>query len=141
MAKPTQNTLLEKHHLRSTPVREQVLGLFINKPHALSHADIEHVLTGEFDRVTIYRTLTSFLEKGLVHKIPAENGQTRYALCNDGCDEAEHHHSHVHFSCIACGQTFCLEHVHIPQINLPKGYTFTELNYLASGTCKQCNSK
>lgn len=133
--------MLENHHLRRTPVRDKVLGLFMGKPHALTHSDIEQVLSGEFDRVTIYRTLTSFLEKGLVHKIPAENGQTRYALCNDGCGEEVHRHSHVHFSCNDCGQTFCLEHVHIPSINLPAGYTFTELNYLASGTCQTCNKK
>lgn len=131
--------LLDNHHLRRTPVREQVLGLFMDKSHALSHSDIEQVLSGEFDRVTIYRTLTSFLDKGLVHKIPADNGQTRYALCSDGCDEEAHHHSHVHFSCTQCGQTFCLEHIHIPVINLPQGYTLNELNYIASGTCKGCN--
>lgn len=131
--------MLDEHKLRKTPVRERVLGLFIDNTHALSHSDIEQTLSGEFDRVTIYRTLTSFTEKGLVHKIPAENGVARYALCKDACDEKEHHHSHVHFSCIQCGQTFCLEQVHVPSINLPKGYKFTELNYLASGTCKECN--
>lgn len=132
-------TLLENHKLRITPVRQQVLGLFMGKPHALSHSDIEQTLVGDFDRVTIYRTLTAFVEKGLVHKIPAENGVVRYALCKDTCSEEAHHHSHVHFNCGDCGQTFCLENISVPTITLPHGYTFTDMNYLATGTCKNCN--
>jgi Fur family transcriptional regulator, ferric uptake regulator len=131
--------MLENHKLRITPIRQQVLGLFMGKPHALSHADIEQTLVGDFDRVTIYRTLTSFVEKGMLHKIPADNGLTRYALCKDECSNEEHHHSHVHFNCNQCSQTFCLENISVPHINLPQGYSFTDMNYIATGTCKNCN--
>lgn len=133
------NSLLENHKLRITPIRAEVLGLFMGKPYALTHADIEQTLSGEFDRVTIYRTLASFVEKGLVHKIPAENGITRYALCKDECSDNHHQHQHVHFTCTRCKQTFCLENITVPKINVPQGYMVNDMNYLASGTCKDCN--
>ncbi len=37
---------------------------------ALAHADIEKKTGESFDRVTVYRTLQSFVEKGIVHLIP-----------------------------------------------------------------------
>ena len=53
---------LKGHHLRTTTCREDVLSTFINKKNALSHGDLEGALGENYDRVTIYRTLKTFLE-------------------------------------------------------------------------------
>ncbi|MEY3321815.1 MAG: hypothetical protein RLZZ417_1398, partial [Bacteroidota bacterium] len=59
-------TLLKKHDLRLTQVRKEVLSVFLIKEQALSQSDIENDL-GKTDRITLYRTLRSFEDNGLIH--------------------------------------------------------------------------
>jgi len=131
--------LLKTFRLRSTPNRQEILHLFLEKNYALSHHDIEKAVQNSLDRVTVYRTLKTFLDKGLIHKVLDDEGTLKYALCNDTCTTAEHHHDHVHFKCTKCGQTNCLN-VEVPPIKLPKGYKPNEFNLLIQGICQQCSS-
>lgn len=131
--------LLKTFRLRSTPNRQEILHLFLEKNYALSHNDIEKAVQNSLDRVTVYRTLKTFLDKGLIHKVLDDEGTLKYALCNDTCTTAEHHHDHVHFKCTKCGQTNCLN-VEVPAIKLPKGYKPNEFNLLIQGVCQHCSS-
>ena len=131
--------ILKVHQLRTTTCREDVLLAFINKKNALSHGDLEGLLGENYDRVTIYRTLKTFLEKGIVHKVLDEEGM-RYALCTTQCSDEKHQHDHVHFKCNACGQTNCLENLHIPHVNLPAGYQAVTFNLLIQGICANCTA-
>ena len=131
---------LKQYGIRTTNCREFVVDLFLQSTHALSHADIEEAVGEEYDRVTIYRTLRSFVEKGLIHKVLDDLSFPKYALCKATCDVHEHHHAHVHFKCNQCGQTNCLEEVNIPAVVLPTGYKMAETNLLISGICVSCNN-
>ena len=132
-------SILKKNHLSVTDSRCTILHLFLqNTKGAVRHSDIEKGIPN-LDRVTIYRTLTSFMEKGLLHKVPVDDGSTRYALCSDHCDDHQHEDDHIHFKCTQCGNTRCLDELPIPQVKLPKGYTLTETNFLVQGVCKDCN--
>lgn len=130
-------TLLKGFKLRSTPNRQEILHLFLKKNHALSHGDIEKEIDNSLDRVTVYRTLKTFLDKGLIHKVLDDEGSLKYALCNEACSTAEHHHDHVHFKCTKCGQTLCLN-VEVPSVRLPKGYKANAVNLLIQGICERC---
>lgn len=130
--------LLKDFQLRSTPGRQEVLAIFLKNSHALSHGDIERNMPDDFDRVTLYRTLKTFLDKGLVHKVLDDEGGLKYALCNHNCNASGHDHNHVHFKCTVCGQTSCLD-IEIPGIKLPKGYKSVESNLLIQGTCHNCS--
>lgn len=131
--------LLKNFNMRSTPNRQEILQLFLQKDYALSHGDIEKEVSSSLDRVTVYRTLKTFLDKGLIHKVLDDEGSLKYALCNDTCTEAGHHHDHVHFKCIRCGQTNCLN-VDVPRVKLPTGYHPHEINILIQGTCERCSA-
>jgi Fur family ferric uptake transcriptional regulator len=131
-------TLLKDFKLRATPNREEILHLFLLKNYALSHGDIEKEIDNSLDRVTVYRTLKTFLDRGLIHKVLDDEGSLKYALCKEACNVAEHHHDHVHFKCTNCGQTNCLN-VDVPGIKLPKGYQPEAVNVLIQGVCERCN--
>ena len=133
-------TTLKSFNLRQTDCREEVLGILLEHSFALSHGDIEAQLTDKFDRVTVYRTLKTFLDKGLIHKVLDDEGTTKYALCRDNCHNSEHqhHHDHVHFKCTLCGHTTCLDDVRIPILDLPAGYQRVEINLLVQGICAAC---
>ncbi len=133
----TTRQILKDFKLRSTPGREAILLAFLKRDFAMSHRDVEREVPASFDRVTVYRTLKTFLDKGLIHKVLDDEGSLKYALCNEACTLAHHHHNHVHFKCIKCGQTNCL-HVDIPSVKLPKGYQPKEINLLIQGICEKC---
>lgn len=129
--------ILKDFKLRSTPHRIAILHAFLHRNYALSHGDIEREIPENLDRVTVYRTLKTFLDKGLIHKVLDDEGSLKYALCKEACTIANHQHNHVHFKCTKCGQTNCLN-IEIPSIKLPKGYRSKEVNLLIQGVCENC---
>ncbi|MFY8004221.1 MAG: Fur family transcriptional regulator [Chitinophagaceae bacterium] len=131
--------ILKSSSLSVTDSRKAILELFQSTEGALSHGDIETKTASQFDRVTIYRTLQTFVEKGIIHSIPTTDNSVKYALCKDTCTAGEHHDNHVHFICNICDVTICLDHVLVPTVNLPEGFTATSSNYLISGICNNCH--
>lgn len=135
---PTQ--ILQEHKLRITDCRKEVLRIFLKMQAALSHADLEEKLNADFDRVTIYRTLKTFLESDLIHKVLDDSGATKYALCSHShAGGHSHDHEHVHFKCEKCGKTICIDEVQLPKIVLPEGYINKEVSLLVQGICDKCN--
>jgi Fur family ferric uptake transcriptional regulator len=131
--------ILKHHNLRITQVRLEILQFFQTNKIALTHADLETFFSKKFDRVTIYRTLTSFLENGLLHKIPDDSGIAKYALCHHEGTEHTHDDHHVHFKCKKCEKIECLHNLEIPKLHLPKKYKMEHANLLIEGICAYCN--
>jgi Fur family ferric uptake transcriptional regulator len=132
------NDILKRNQLSITESRQKILQLFKHSNNALAHADIEKQTGEHFDRVTIYRTLQTFVEKGIIHSIPTADNSVRYALCKDDCSEGHHHDDHVHFICDECGTTYCLDHIILPKVQLPKGFLQKQTDVLVSGKCNKC---
>jgi Fur family transcriptional regulator, ferric uptake regulator len=130
--------ILKKHSLSITVGRKKVLQVFLNKNGALAHADIENNVAGILDRVTVYRTLQTFVEKGIIHNIPTSDNSILYALCKNDCKGGHHHDDHVHFICDACTKTICLNEVIIPPITLPKGFKISQAKMIVAGVCANC---
>ncbi|MEM6628267.1 MAG: transcriptional repressor [Bacteroidota bacterium] len=131
--------ILRQSKLRNTPGRSAVLELLAQKEIALSESDIEKSLPISCDRVTIYRTLHTFLEKGIIHKVLDDSGAAKYALCSGSCKYGLHNHDHVHFKCSLCGETVCMDEVPVPAITLPKGFSVEATNILMQGVCDKCH--
>lgn len=131
------NDILHNRQLSSTESRRKILTLFLNSGDALTHGDIEKQVGDKYDRVTIYRTLQTFQEKGIIHAIPTADNSILYALCKE-CEEGHHHDDHVHFICTACEKTICLDDVVSPKIDLPEGYKAESVQVVIKGICKDC---
>lgn len=130
--------ILKDYGLRFTPNREAILNYIIEKKHAVSNSDVEQTFV-DMDRVTIYRTLNTFMKKGLIHEIADGTTATKYAICSEKCSDHQHHDEHVHFRCSKCNKTSCIDTISIPNIELPEGYTFQKSSYIISGICNVCN--
>ncbi|MGI8633945.1 MAG: Fur family transcriptional regulator [Segetibacter sp.] len=131
--------LLKRSQLSVTDSRRKILEVFLGNNGALAHSDIEKKTGEKFDRVTIYRTLQTFVEKGIIHTIPTADNSTLYALCKDECSSSGHHHdNHVHFVCDHCNVTYCMDAVVTPDVTLPKGFKPKIIDVLVTGVCKNC---
>jgi Fur family transcriptional regulator, ferric uptake regulator len=129
---------LRSKKLRVTPFRVAVLEVFSRHKNAVDIDQIEKSLK-EFDRITLYRTVRTFIEKGLIHEIVMPGDIKKLALCKDECSGAgqEHHHQHLHFKCDICEEVYCLELVHFPEIKYPK-FKIIHLEIQGSGVCQSC---
>lgn len=133
-----QQDILKRNGLSVTEGRKKILDLFLATGGALAHADIERNTEAAFDRVTVYRTLQTFVEKGIIHQIPTTDNSVLYALCKQNCEEGHHHDDHVHFICSKCDKTICLDDVTVPSVKLPKNFTPIQSAMIVSGICSDC---
>lgn len=126
---------------RNSNTKNEILEFLQIKKTALAHKDFQLFFENKIDRVTIYRALDRLVEEGKLHKVVTFDGVIQYALCNFCSHEKHMHlkenHDHVHFNCITCKKTTCLEN-YIPQVQLPKEYTVMEKQILVSGICPSC---
>ena len=128
---------LATKNINPTAMRILVLKHLLSQNTAMSLTDIEKGLAPA-DRITIYRTIKTFEEKGLVHVIDAGTGLPKYALCPEECGPNEHHDMHVHFYCLSCKETFCLPDSKIPDMVLPPKFSPHEMNLVVKGICDKC---
>ena len=134
----TQPDILKQSGLSVTESRKKILDLFLETDGALAHADIEKNTASAFDRVTVYRTLQTFVEKGIIHQIPTTDNSILYALCKHNCEQGHHHDDHVHFICSNCDKTICLDEVTVPEVKLPKNFTKQQSAMVVTGICEDC---
>ena len=134
----SQPDILKQSGLSVTESRKKILDLFLETDGALAHADIEKNTASAFDRVTVYRTLQTFVEKGIIHQIPTVDNSILYALCKHNCDQSHHHDDHVHFICSNCDKTICLDEVTVPEVKLPKNFTKQQSAMVVTGICEDC---
>lgn len=132
---------LKNAGLRLTDTRKAVLSLFIDADKALSHSDLEEKLL-DCDKVTLYRTLSSFLEKDIIHKIVNPDGVAFFALCkhHEHSEKSHTHlHNHGHFVCKICKETRCIDdfEVEIPAY-LHLTHQIDEVSIVLHGICANC---
>ncbi|SFW75674.1 Fur family transcriptional regulator, ferric uptake regulator [Sinomicrobium oceani] len=126
--------LLRSHRLKRTSARMEILSLLLGSSHTISYNDISDALGDNFDKSTVYRTLNSFEEKGIIHAVNDGTGGIKYAVTREEGREA-----HVHFKCDNCSQTYCLPDTKIPNVKAPRGFVIKNSSLLINGTCKYCS--
>jgi Fur family transcriptional regulator, ferric uptake regulator len=129
---------------RLTKPRVAVLGTLLSFDHAASHLDVTSALASEqaMDRVTVYRVLDWLVGVGIAHRIAGDDRVWRFML-NARSARRTHvaaaHDSHAHFTCEACGQTFCLDSVKPKlDVRVPAGFRTSEVDVKLRGRCAHC---
>ena len=134
--------LFKEKGIRKTVFRQQVLDVFLANPNAITVSQIEDSL-GEHDRITLYRTIKTFVDNGLIHEIVMPGDIKKLALCQD-CDHSHshdhhhaHQHNHIHFHCEKCDEVICVD-ANMPDLNLA-GFTVESIEIQAHGVCPSCS--
>lgn len=128
---------LTAKNIQPTAMRLLVLDYLLKQGSAITLAWLEKGLYPA-DRITIYRTLKTFEDKGVVHAIEDGSGATKYAMCKEECSISGHRDLHVHFFCNDCKNTFCLPRTNVPEVDLPSNFTPVEYNLVVKGICPHC---
>lgn len=134
--------LLETNGLRRTIAREAILQLLTDARRPLSHQDIlkRRKGTASFDRVTVYRTLETLQEAGLLHRIQGMDGSWRF--CRHKSESTgKCAGNHIHFLCSRCDQMSCLPEQPLPWVAAPAGATIHSKQLVVHGHCAACVAK
>lgn len=129
---------LEQRGIKPTAMRLLILRTMMRHKEAFSLLGLENDLD-TVDKSTIYRTITLFLARHLIHAIDDGSGSLKYAVCSNECN-CEVDDLHTHFYCEKCRHTFCLESIHVPVVSLPLGFTVQSVNYVVKGLCAECSA-
>jgi Fur family ferric uptake transcriptional regulator len=128
--------MLKTAKLYCTESRLTVLGILAKAGKPLSQEQIARQSGRKhFDKVTIYRTLESLLQVGLVHKAFMEKRAWHFELAHN-CTE---HQCHPHFTCSSCGDTHCLTEISLPMAKSPhQGFVIHRQQVRLEGLCPKC---
>ncbi|MGO4920991.1 Fur family transcriptional regulator [Maribacter spongiicola] len=129
---------LDNKSVRPTAMRILIYKFMSSKQNAVALTDIENAFE-KAERTTLYRTLKTFEEKGIVHQIDDGTNVSKFALCEPGCNCEIDQDLHLHFHCSQCDKTVCLTEHKIPHINLPAGYIAEDANLVIKGICDSCS--
>jgi len=81
---------------------------------------------------TVYKTLNTFVEKGVLRELTIEENEVRYEY--DLQD-------HGHFKCMGCGKVYDFEYrFNVDDIKELKGFRIDDKNIYLKGLCRDCNS-
>ncbi len=128
--------LLKHKSIRITDFRLKVLDVFEKNTNAVSIKTIETELAN-FDRTTLFRTLKTFIKKGLIHEVQLPNEEKMLALCDVTCTVDGHKHEHIHFKCETCNEVFCKQPEVNPNISID-GFLIKKVEINTTGICKDC---
>ena len=130
--------LLANSGIKPTANRLLVLKTLLRASAPMSLVECETELQ-TLERSSIFRVLTLFVERCIVHSIEDGRGITKYEVCH--C-EGHHDHDdddlHAHFYCERCQRVFCFEDISIPRMPLPAGFEPRSVNFMIKGLCPDC---
>lgn len=124
--------------LKVTPVRLEILNFLTGSGRPVSHSEVLSSLP-HLDRVTIYRTLSSFVEADIAHQVQGLDGMWRF--CAHSKEEGSCPGDHPHFLCTSCGRMTCLLGQSMPRVGVPAGYGVEGKQFVVYGKCENCIGK
>ncbi|HUC02104.1 MAG TPA: Fur family transcriptional regulator [Candidatus Paceibacterota bacterium] len=128
--------VLRKSGFKATPSRLAILEVFRNSRRPLSAQGIIDLLPRGIDQATVYRTLRSLQEKGVIKQIDLRHNHAHYEIA----DLADHHH----LVCLSCGKIENVEHHNVEameRVILHNAKHFAEIKQHTLefyGICKAC---
>lgn len=131
---------LTSRNIKPTANRILVLKTLAQESDPMSISMLENILE-TMDKSSIFRVLTCFVEHGLVHSFEDGRGILNYEICTSNGSSCNCSDAHFHFYCESCHRTYCLKGTHIPNIELPEGFTRHSISFVIKGECATCRKK
>ncbi|MCP5497493.1 MAG: transcriptional repressor [Leptospiraceae bacterium] len=131
--KPTE--VLKEKGLKATKTRIEVLNLLQKSKKPLNHSQVMEMLPGgyQWDRVTIYRTLSEFEDRSIINSLLSKERITYFEIKNIKAE------NHSHLICDNCGSIECLKKDFIDLSSLTiNGFKVKTVEISYRGLCKSC---
>lgn len=127
---------LERREVKPTANRILVLRALVEAGRPVSLSDLEAQIAS-MDKSSVFRTLTLFLEKDIVHSFEDGRGVVNYELCSEE-GHCDHRDAHIHFYCERCHRSYCMEHIDLDWVQVPEGFEPLAYSFVIKGICPEC---
>ncbi len=129
---------LTREGIRPTTIRLIILEILGDSPRALRAKEILEAIRARrrVNKVTVYRILEDFTQRGVVRRLSLEGRVNHYELA------CEHHPPHPHFQCQACREIQCLDPAPLTrmwtELQGPVGNLTDHIDIRVAGLCHKC---
>lgn len=129
--------ILKENELKITQNRLDVLSVFLCSEKAFSLLDLEKILGDKHDRSSIFRSLQTYTERGLLEKFCNSSGTAVYTLNlhQPNCDGKSH------FKCKDCETVVSLPNLPEEYLQFLGNHKIETMNVLIEGTCEKCQNQ
>lgn len=129
--------ILKENELKITQNRLDVLSVFLGSEKAFSLLDLERLFCGKHDRSSIFRSLQTYTERGLLEKFCNASGTAVYILNlhKPDCDGKSH------FKCKDCETVVSLPNLPQEYLQILGRNKIETMNVLLEGTCEKCQNQ
>ncbi len=135
MDRDEMKRILADHGLKVSEQRLMILDFLIGTQRHPTADEIFRTLNQSFphlSRATVYNTLNSFVDKGVIHALELRDNETRY-------DAAIHEHGH--FRCKLCEKIYNFDiNDDLLKLELP-GFLIEDHSVTLRGVCPACTKK
>ena len=129
-----------------TKQRDDLLSIIkeFNDEHVTAEELYNVIVEKKFDisKATLYRTLESFVNEGVLKKIIIDN---KSSACYQYCDHCEEDASHFHLMCEKCGKLIHLEcdevNELIEHVSEEHDFDINSSKVVLYGLCDNCRNK
>lgn len=132
------DNILKKKNLNVTEIRRHIISLLHKPGTALTQKELEEELAKlleTVDRVTLYRTIKTLLQKNIIHPIAIDANTVKYKLVGEYKKG-----DHPHFFCCKCNKVVCMPQLKIDKRKLPVGFSVNSSQVVMEGLCPSCNN-
>lgn len=132
--------LLTENGLNRTKGKIQILQEISKSHRPLSVQEIHAKMKESCDVSTVFRTITQFKDKNLIHEVNLDEGFFRYEM-NHSRDDHHRPHHHHHVRCRMCGDIKNIDHCDLGPFEkaiAKLGYHEMEHRLEFSGVCSKC---
>ncbi len=132
-------TKLKERHVRLTQNRITIYKLLSKSKTAVSVSVIMKQSKILLDRISVYRTLRYFLQKGIVEIVPNNKGNAKYILASSDKKIIKNRDSKcAYFVCSSCHCTeLILEPINI-KLDLLTKHQVSKFSLILEGVCRNC---
>jgi len=129
---------LTREGIRPTTIRLTILEILGDSPRALRAQEIIAAIRfrRRVNKVTVYRILEDFTQRGMVRRLSLEGRVSHYELA------CEHRPPHPHFQCHTCREVQCLDPVPLTRVwtelQGPVGNRADHIDIRVEGLCHKC---
>ena len=129
--------ILKENGLKITQNRLDVLSVFLCSEKAFTLLDLEKIWGSKHDRSSIFRSLQTYTERGILEKFCNASGTAVYILNlhKPDCDGKSH------FKCKDCETVVSLPSLPAEYLQALGKHTIETMNVLLEGTCEKCQNQ
>lgn len=122
-----------------TRCRIAVFKMFYHHNEALPTSYINKYFSGSIDRISVYRALKTFIQKGILLRIPNTEGEIRYMLSHNKKDGSAIGKTQLaYLVCTSCEKMKLLDESVFQQFTLPENLCVKHCHVLLEGVCTKC---